>query len=66
MSEESVADDLKILAPKEIARILGISIGTFHKIRKDKGFPPRKHFGAETKGWLMRDIREWAINRPDG
>ena len=66
MSDELTAGDLKILAPKEIARILGVSIGTFHKIRKDENFPSRKHFGAETRGWLFKDIREWAMNRPEG
>jgi len=66
MGDELTAGDLKILAPKEIARILGVSIGTFHKIRKDENFPSRKHFGAETRGWLMKDIREWALNRPEG
>ena len=66
MSDELQVDDLRILAPKEIAKILGVSIGTFHKIRKDKSFPQRKHFGAETRGWLMRDVRDWALSRPEG
>jgi predicted DNA-binding transcriptional regulator AlpA len=66
MTIELFSEDLKILSPKEIARILGVSLGTFHKIRKDEGFPPRRHFGAETRGWLMRDVREWALNRPEG
>ncbi len=66
MGDDLTAGDLKILAPKEIARILGVSIGTFHKIRKDQGFPQRKYFGAETRGWLMRDIRDWALSRPEG
>lgn len=66
MDEVLVKDELKILAPKEIAGILGVSLGTFHKLRKDPSFPPRKHFGAETRGWLMKDIRAWALNRPEG
>jgi predicted DNA-binding transcriptional regulator AlpA len=66
VDNDLVKDELRILAPKEIAKILGVSIGTFHKIRKDESFPPRRHFGAETRGWLMRDVREWALNRPEG
>ena len=66
MVNDLSTDDLKILSPKEIARILGVSLGTFHKIRKDESFPERKHFGGATRGWLLKDIREWALNRPKG
>lgn len=55
---------LRIINQKELASLLGLSVSTVQKMRKAKGFPPRKAFPGGPKGWLYKDIVAWAESAP--
>lgn len=56
----------RVMSLKDVAAMLGLSVGTLIKIKEQPGFPKRKNFGGATRGWLLKDICEWAESRPSG
>lgn len=54
---------MKILRPKELAQLLGISITTLWRLRFD--LPPKIRIGKTAVGWLESDIIEWVRGRAE-
>jgi len=59
-------DDVRVLSQVNLTEILGVSVATIRRIRKDPdaNFPPQRDFGAGVKGWVYEEIREWVRSRP--
>jgi predicted DNA-binding transcriptional regulator AlpA len=63
---DDVLRGFRIMSQKEVAAMLGVSVGTFIKMKEHPAFPRRKDFGGATRGWLLKDICDWAESRPVG
>lgn len=63
---DDVLRGYRVVSQKELASILGLSTGTLIKLKEAEGFPKRRYFGAGTRGWLLKDVLEWADSRPPG
>jgi len=47
------------------AALLDVSESTIQKLtREDKTFPKPRKIGERSTGWLVRELMEWAENRP--
>jgi len=59
-------DENNYLTQCALAKLLGVSVSTVQRLRKDPNFPIRKRFSFSTKGWVKGEIVEWVKTRPEG
>lgn len=64
MSETKHPSPLKIVRPRECARIIGVAESTLWKMRQRGDFPPARKFGGGLSGWSEAEVYEWMISRP--
>ncbi|MBO6573156.1 MAG: AlpA family phage regulatory protein [Balneola sp.] len=50
---------MKVIRPKQLAKILSISTVTLWRMEKRGELPPRKRISTRAVGWLESDIEEW-------
>jgi len=55
---------MKIIRPKQLAKILSVSTVTLWRMEKRGELPPRIKISTRAVGWLESDIKEWLKNRP--
>ena len=55
---------MQVLRPKELARILGVSVPTIYRYDKQGLLPPRRRIGPKISGWLKSEISTWLESRP--
>lgn len=55
-----------VISPQETAAILGISITTLWRLRRDGCFPPEIHLSARRIGWRTSAIRAYMDSRTGG
>ena len=49
----------RILRPRQLAELLGISLPTLYRWLKRDGFPPKLRLGPGVVGWREEDVRSW-------
>jgi len=54
----------KILRPKDIQKIIGLSRTTIWRLEQRGLFPLRRQLGARIVGWLEVDISAWLESLP--
>lgn len=56
---------LTILRPKEAARHVAVGLSTLYRWELDPnmGFPQRVRLGANSSGWLLRELDDWLTSR---
>lgn len=54
----------KILRPKDIQKIIGLSRTTIWRLEQRGLFPLRRQLGARIVGWLEGDISAWLESLP--
>lgn len=52
-------DPLQIIRPKELAKLLSVSIPTLWRMEKTKRLPPKISISSRSTGWLRKDIEDW-------
>lgn len=57
--------NLKIIRPKELSKLLGISVVSIWRLEKRGELPPRIKLSQRAVGWLESDIEEWLDSRPN-
>ena len=62
LNEKSDLDD-RIIRPKELAKMLSLSIYTLYRMQNEDQLPPKIQISSSTVGWLRSDIEEWLISR---
>ena len=60
----SASDYNHILSQVELANLLGVSVTTVQRMRRDPGFPKRKRIADGTKGWIKGEVLEWLLTCP--
>jgi prophage regulatory protein len=53
----------KILRPKQLPEITGISLATIWRLRKRNDFPTPLRLSPKAVGWDQRDIQQWIEDR---
>ncbi len=57
-------DDHHMLTQVELAQMLGVSVTTIQRMRKDPGFPKRKRFAYSQRGWIKGEVKQWLVTCP--
>ena len=57
---------MKILSPKEVVTLTGLSKVTLWRLEKSGKFPKRVNLTACRVGWVESEINEWISGRPRG
>mgnify|MGYP000912330146 CR=1 FL=1 len=50
---------MKILRPKDLAKMLSISKSTLWRLEKEIDFPSKVGVTERCKGWYLSDIEQW-------
>jgi predicted DNA-binding transcriptional regulator AlpA len=58
-------DGFNFLSQRALAKLLGVSVTTVQRLRKEPDFPIRKRFSYKSKGWVKGDILAWVRTRPE-
>jgi prophage regulatory protein len=53
----------RILRPKEVIRMIGMSRATIWRMEHDGRFPKHASLGGRSVGWLDTEIHQWIANR---
>ena len=56
----------RILRPKAVVQMVGLSRVTLWKLERDGKFPPRRRLSANTVGWLAEEVEAWNRSRERG
>lgn len=56
----------KVISPKETASILGVSVTTLWRLRREQSFPPAIRLSARRIGWKISTIRAYMDSRTGG
>jgi prophage regulatory protein len=62
----ATTDNLSILRPSEVCRLLGVSRGTLHNKVHAGDFPKPIQLGERSVGWRRADVETWLEQRPRG
>jgi prophage regulatory protein len=54
----------KLLRPKDVQRMIGLSRTTIWRLEQRGLFPLRRQLGARIVGWLEGDINAWLESLP--
>lgn len=55
---------LRVLRPREVAALLGVSRATLARWQRDGVFPARRQIGPARVGWVEADVLAWLSSRP--
>ena len=55
----------RILRPREVCEVLGLSRTTLWRRTRDGDFPPPIRLGANFIGWRSTDVEGWLQGRPE-
>lgn len=58
-------DEFNLLSQRGLSELLGVSVTTVQRLRKEPDFPMRKRFSYNSKGWVKGDIVAWVKTRPE-
>jgi predicted DNA-binding transcriptional regulator AlpA len=58
-------DENNYLSQRALAKLLGVSVTTVQRLRKEPEFPIRKRFSFSTKGWVKGEVVAWVKSRPE-
>lgn len=58
-------DKSRFIRPKELCKMLGISIPTLYRWDKKGILPPKREIGPNTVGYRSDEIQEFIENRPE-
>jgi len=61
MTAES--SDLRIIRPKHLAELLGVSLMSLWRWERDGAMPKKIRLGPNTRGYLLTDINLWLSQR---
>lgn len=50
---------MKIIRPKQLAKMLSVATVTLWRMEKRGELPPRIQISSRAVGWLESDIQEW-------
>ena len=53
----------RVIRPREIAALTGLSLATIWRREKAGDFPRRRQISPGAVGWLASEIREWLSGR---
>lgn len=53
----------RVFRPREVARVVGLSLTTVNKLRREGLFPAPIKLSAQAVGWREADVREWIDTR---
>jgi len=54
----------KLLRPKDVQRMIGLSRTTIWRLEQRGLFPLRRQLGARIVGWLEEDVSAWLESLP--
>jgi excisionase family DNA binding protein len=54
----------QVLRLREVARKLGVSVGTVQRMRVRGELPPARRIGRRARGWLTSELDAWIAQRP--
>ncbi len=57
--------DLELIRPKQLAKLLSISIPTLYRMINDGELPPKVKIGKRAVGWRRKQIEEWMDERTE-
>lgn len=49
----------KLIRPKRLAKLLGISIPTLYRVMKQPDFPRKVHISSKAVGFRESEVKEW-------
>lgn len=52
-------EQMRILRPKEVARLLGVTVRQISKLDAKGGFAPKVKLGSKSVGYDLRDLEAW-------
>jgi predicted DNA-binding transcriptional regulator AlpA len=55
----------EIIRPKELAKMLSLSIPTIYRMYNEGQLPPKVKISSHAVGWLRSDIEEWLLLRKE-
>ena len=53
----------KILRPKEVSRLIGVSTNTLWRWSREGRFPPRRQLGQNSVGYSTVEVERWIEER---
>ncbi len=56
---------MKIIRPKQLSAMLGISITTLWRLENNNDLPPKIRLGKTAVGWRESDISDWLASREE-
>lgn len=59
-----MSDMNRMLKPREVVKITGMSRTTIWRKEKQGLFPSRRDMGNRSVGWLASEVNEWMENLP--
>ena len=54
----------RIMRPKEVCRVIGVSRSTLERWRRSGLFPAPQKLGPQVVGWPQATVDEWLVDRP--
>ena len=54
----------RIMRPKEVCRVIGVSRSTLERWRRSGVFPTPQKLGPQVVGWREATVDEWLLDRP--
>ena len=62
---EQKSENMKIIRPKQLSAMLGISITTLWRLENNNDLPPKIRLGKTAVGWRESDISDWLASREE-
>ena len=64
-SEARGLPDKRIIRPRELAKMLSLSVPTLYRMQQEGRLPQKIKFSHHAVGWLSTDIDEWLEQNKD-
>jgi len=61
--EMEASKDERVIRPKELCRLIGLSRQTLWRLYKSGELPPPRQLSARNVGWLYSEIVQWLRDR---